>query len=101
MRNPIEKGNWISATLEEMNFLCENNTWELVVALPRTKVIGCKWTFKSKYNSLSSLDKFKARLVSEGFSQNFGTDYDETFEPIVSQTTITIFWQWLYIKIWI
>jgi hypothetical protein len=41
-----------------------------------------KWVFKIKSLSEESINKFKARLVPNGFSHNQGQDCDETFAPL-------------------
>ena len=54
-------------------------------------MIGCKWVFKVKYHPDSSIDKYKARLVVQGFSQVPGIDYTETFAPMVRCKSLRIF----------
>ena len=69
-----------------------NQTWDLVPRLTNTKVVGVKWVFKTKYRNDGTLDKHKARLVTKGYSQSPGLDYDDTFAPTARMTTIrTVF----------
>ena len=35
-----------------------------------------------------TIEKYKARFVSRGFSQKEGVDYDETFSPLAQYTSI-------------
>ena len=58
--------------------------------LPGHTVIGCKWVFKVKLNPGSSLERYKARLITKDFQQTLGLDYFETFSLVVKPTTIWI-----------
>ena len=58
--------------------------------LPGHTVIGCKWVFKVKLKPGSSLERYKARLITKDFQQTLGLDYFETFSLVVKPTTIRI-----------
>lgn len=64
---------------EEMTSLMINDTWELVERPKDCNIVGNKWLFKIKTNEENEIERFKARLVAQGFSQKFGIDYDEVF----------------------
>ena len=61
-----------------MKSLQENNVRDLVELPEDKKAISSKWVFKLKTITDSSVERYKARLVAQGFSQKFGSDYDET-----------------------
>ena len=75
---------------EEYNALVLNNTWDLVPSSAASRVVQCKWVFRTKLKADGSLDKYKARLVAKGFQQTPGVDYDETFSPVIKASTIRI-----------
>ena len=49
-----------------------------------------KYVFKIKYNPDGTIEKYKVRLVAQGFLQQEGTDYNEIFEPVVDSTSISL-----------
>lgn len=71
-----EKDHWIKAMQKEMDSLEENDVWELVKLPEGRKSVGSKWVFKTKMNADGRIERYKARLVAQGFSQKFGSDYD-------------------------
>lgn len=79
---------------EEIQGLKRNQSWTLVPCPTHANVVGSKQAFKLNYKDDGSLNRFKARLATKGFTQVFGHDYDETFSPIVKPTTI-----WLIISL--
>ncbi|KAK8677304.1 hypothetical protein V6N13_142851 [Hibiscus sabdariffa] len=73
---------------EEIMTLERNNTWEIVSLPLRKQAIGRKWVYKTKLNSDGSLERYKARLIAKGYTQQPGIDYLNTFSPVAKITTI-------------
>lgn len=57
---------------------------------PGKKAIGCKWMFKTKYKVNGTLNKHKSQLVSKGYAQKEGIDYEDKFSPTTKMKTIII-----------
>ena len=83
-----DKAKWRAAMDTEMKSLEQNDVWNLVKLPPGRKAVGSKWVFKKKTGADGSVQRYKARLVAQGYSQTFGTDYDETFCPVVRQESL-------------
>ncbi|KAI0499987.1 hypothetical protein KFK09_018195 [Dendrobium nobile] len=86
----IKQPHWRQSMTEEFNALQKQDTWTLVPAPANTPILGCKWTFKTKLLPDGQVDKYKARLVAQGYDQQFGVNYTETFSPVAKMTTIRV-----------
>lgn len=87
MKSP-DKEIWMDAMTDEIKSLNDNQTWTLVHAPAGKRVIDNKWVFKIKRNADNSIDRYKARLVVRGFTQEYGIDYVETFRPVIRYTSL-------------
>ena len=85
-----EAENWKTAMIEEMQSLEENNTWVLVEKPQGRKILNNRWVYRRKPSSDDAEDGYKARLVIKGCSQMEGTDYTETFSPVVRMETLRV-----------
>ncbi|GJR05694.1 ribonuclease H-like domain-containing protein [Tanacetum coccineum] len=73
---------------DEYKALSDNNTWVLIPRPPNVNIARSMWLYKHKYNADGSLNRYKARLVANGRSQQQGIDCDETFSLVVKLATI-------------
>lgn len=87
--NRPDQKEWMNAIISELNSLKQNNTWKLVERPKNKNVIGCKWVFKLKKDKTGEVEKYKARLVAQGFTQKFG-DFSETFSPVLKLTSFRV-----------
>ena len=46
--------------------------------------------FAAKYKSDGSVERYIARLVAKGYTQNYGIDYKETFALVTKMNTVRI-----------
>ena len=63
---------------EELNQFERNEVWELVPRPNDQSVIGTKWVYRNKMDENDIIIRNKARLVTQGYNQQEGIDYEET-----------------------
>jgi hypothetical protein len=74
--------SWQKAMEEEMNSIMANKMWRLEALLAGHRAIGLNWVYKLKKNSAGEVVKHKARLVTKGYVQQQGVDFEEVFAPM-------------------
>lgn len=75
----LTKPEWRSTMKDEFEALSKNNTWVLIPHSANDNVINTKWGFKIKHNEDGMVERYKARLVSNGMKQVEGIDYTKMF----------------------
>nr|GEX01531.1 zinc finger, CCHC-type [Tanacetum cinerariifolium] len=81
---------WKEAVQSELDSIMHNDTWKLTDLPPGCKELGCKWILKRKMKVDGSIDKYKARLVIQGFRQKEGIDFFDTYAPVARISTIRL-----------
>jgi hypothetical protein len=84
--NPL----WEAAMQEEYDSLLENQTWDLVPLPPGRKLAKCQWVYRTKRETNGQVSKYKEILVTKGFQQIDGIDYDDTFVHIAKMDSIRL-----------
>ena len=82
--------SWILAMQDELNQFKRNHVWSLVPRPSGHPVIGTKWVFRNKLDEAGVILRNKARLVAQGYSQEEGIDFDETYAPVARLEAIRI-----------
>ena len=67
---------------EELNQFEKSKVWKLVPLPKGYSIIGTKWVFRNKLDESGKVIRNKVRLVAQGYNQQEGIDYDETFAPV-------------------
>ncbi|GKD80262.1 retrovirus-related pol polyprotein from transposon TNT 1-94, partial [Tanacetum coccineum] len=82
--------SWIVAMQKDLNQFIANDIWELVPQPKNMTIIGTKWVFRNKLDENGIVSRNKARLVAQGYNQQEGIDYEETYAPVARLESIRI-----------
>ena len=75
---------------DELHQFERNQVWHLVPKPKDRTIIGTKWVFRNKLDEQGTVTRNKARLVVQGYNQEEGIDYEETFAPVARIEAIRI-----------
>ncbi|XP_072080926.1 uncharacterized protein [Arachis hypogaea] len=82
--------SWMLAMKEELQQFEKNQVWSLVPYPNGKKVTGTKWIFRNKLGEDGSIVRNKVRLVAQGYDQEEGIDFDESFAPVARMEAIRL-----------
>ncbi|GJV09842.1 retrovirus-related pol polyprotein from transposon TNT 1-94 [Tanacetum coccineum] len=83
----MKESCWIEAMQEEIHEFERLKVWELVPRPDKVMIINQKWIFKVKLDEYGGVLKNKARLVTKGYRQEEGIDFEESFAPVAYHPT--------------
>jgi hypothetical protein len=85
---------FVEAVIKEFNGHIDNNHWKLIpcTEVPEgTEVVPSVWAMQHKQNlTTGRVTKHKTRLNLHGGKQEFGTNYYETYKPVVTWFAIRL-----------
>ncbi|GJZ82642.1 retrovirus-related pol polyprotein from transposon TNT 1-94, partial [Tanacetum coccineum] len=90
-KQAMTEPSWIDAMQEEIHEFERLQVWELVPCPDKVLLIKLKWIYKVKTYKFGEVLKNKARLVAQGFKQEKGIDFEESFAPVARIEAISIF----------
>ncbi|MBW0524484.1 hypothetical protein O181_064199 [Austropuccinia psidii MF-1] len=84
--NLPERDSWLLAVEEELASLNEQDVFEVIEmkdalhAVKNEDILSTRWVFRKKHHP----NRFKARLVAQGFRQTKDINFSETFAPTLN-----------------
>jgi hypothetical protein len=91
---------WQSSMKEEYTSFLENQTWDMVPLPLGLKLVRCIWVYRTKSRVDGHVRRNKGRIVSKGFQQVHGIDYDETFSPVENMNFLILALSNVTAKVW-
>ena len=86
--NAKQSEQWKEAMKSEYSSLIKNDTWELVPPPGGKNIVGSRWVLKIKRYENGSIDRFKARVVAQRYSQVRGIDCEEVYLLVARYTYV-------------
>ncbi|GKB93180.1 retrovirus-related pol polyprotein from transposon TNT 1-94 [Tanacetum coccineum] len=99
-KQEMTKPSWIDEMQEKIHEFERLQVWELVPCPDKVMLIKLKWIYKVKTDEFGRVLKNKARLVAQGFRQEEGIDFEESFASVSRIDVIRIFVQCRSTRIW-
>ncbi|GKA98234.1 putative ribonuclease H-like domain-containing protein [Tanacetum coccineum] len=83
--------SWIESMQDELNQFKRLDVWELVECPVGRNIIKVKWIWKNKTDAENTVIRNKSRLVTKGYGQEEGIDFEESFAPVARLEAVRIF----------
>nr|GEU50512.1 putative ribonuclease H-like domain-containing protein [Tanacetum cinerariifolium] len=89
-KEALKDESWVVAIQEELNQFVANDVWDLVPLPMSQSIIGTQWVFRNNLDENGRVSRNKAKLVAQGYNNQEGVDYDETYASIARLESIRI-----------
>ena len=74
----------------EMDYLENNQTWDLIPPLAKNNGVKCRWVYQTKFTSNDAFQNHKALLILKGFSKQEGIKYIKTFSYVAKMNSFQL-----------
>jgi len=82
-----DAAKWDMACKDEIHNFQQMGVYDVVLRPKGRKVVGSKWVLRIKRGPDGQVQKYKARIIAQGFTQVEGLDYNQTFALVVKLST--------------
>jgi len=82
-----DAAKWDVACEDEIRNFQQMGVYDIVSQPKGHKVVGSKWVLHIKRGPDGQVQKYKARIITQGFTQVEGLDYNQTFAPVIKLST--------------
>ena len=90
-RSGPHQAEWAKAREKERAQFRKYDVYTEVDKIPEGVIpVDTKWVYVIKRKADGSIEKFKARKVGRGFTQQYGVNYDETYAQTMRPETLRI-----------
>ena len=85
---------------EEIDALYSNSTWKFVTLPLGKSLVCCPWVYIVKVGPDGQVDRLKARLVAKRYTQQYGSDYYDTFSPVTKIASVRLLLSMVAMRSW-
>jgi len=87
-----DTAKWLMACNDEMQTWKHLDMYDIIPQPKGQKIVGSKWVFHVKRGPDGSIQKYKAHLIAQGFTQVEGINFNQTFALVAKSSSLhTIF----------
>ncbi|XP_049347504.1 uncharacterized mitochondrial protein AtMg00820-like [Solanum verrucosum] len=90
IKEALKDADWVTSMQETLHQFETSKVWHLVPRPLNRTIIETRWVFRNKLDEHVTITRNKSRLVVQGYNQEDGIDYDETFAPAARMEVIRI-----------
>ena len=75
---------------EELKSLKESDVWDDIPKPAGRMIVASRWLYTAKGNAQGEVERYKAQLVANGFSQILGQGYNKIFASVVRYDSVRL-----------